>query len=328
MEHRTGWIMTGSDAAPNSDDVRRQALEWVLRLTSGTATTADAVALEQWRAQSRAHRVAFAEANLAWDAMGEAAAGLRPADHAAVAPSRPSRRLLIGGALAAAAAAGAGVAVVNPPLALWPSLGELAADHRTGTGEQRRVELSDLASVQLNTRTSIAVRRGSDRSDQIELVAGEAAIATSGRITVHAGGGRVIAHDARFNMRCDAEMVRVACIEGELTLERHAQRSILRSGHQVAYDGSGIGPVVSADPDAVMAWQRGLLVFRQEPLAAVVAEINRYRPGRIILMTAELGRRPVVATFRIDRLDDVGDRLAAVFGLTARSLPGGIVLLS
>ena len=58
------------------------------------------------------------------------------------------------------------------------------------------------------------------------------------------------------------------------------------------------------------AWQQGLLIFRDVPLARVIDEVNRYRPGRIIVVDPRLGRREVVADFRLDRLDAVVEFVA------------------
>jgi transmembrane sensor len=81
------------------------------------------------------------------------------------------------------------------------------------------------------------------------------------------------------------------------------------------------------DPAAVTAWQHGLVIFRSAPITEVVAEINRYRPGRVILTNAELGRRELNARFRIEDIDRVVGQIEQVFGAHTTTLPGGIVLL-
>ena len=62
-------------------------------------------------------------------------------------------------------------------------------------------------------------------------------------------------------------------------------------------------------------------------LTEAIAEINRYRPGRIILTNAALGARIFNARFRIENIDGVVGQIQQVFGASATSLPGGIVLL-
>src|SRR5262245_36004617 len=123
------------------DALKREAYEWVMRLTSGEATTADAEALHRWRQTSQAHRQAFAEANLLWDKLRPAGAesasrGRAPIQAADLrgASRVTGRRAFLGGALAAGVAS-IGYAVMRPPLDLWPSLPEMTADYRTGIGQ-------------------------------------------------------------------------------------------------------------------------------------------------------------------------------------------------
>ncbi len=142
-----------------------------------------------------------------------------------------------------------------------------------------------------------------------------------------AAQGRTIATSARFNVRYEDSEVCVSCLEGEARVEQAGQIATLRAGEQVVYTAEALGVVTQTDPDVVDAWQRGLLVFRNEPLSTSSMRSTVTGGGRIILTNAELGRRPVLATFRIDRIDEVLPRLQAVFNVKTRALPGGIVLV-
>lgn len=51
------------------------------------------------------------------------------------------------------------------------------------------------------------------------------------------------------------------------------------------------------------AWQRGKLIFEATPLSVVIDEINRYRPGRVVLLNETLSRHPVSGVFDLHRLD-------------------------
>ncbi len=88
-----------------------------------------------------------------------------------------------------------------------------------------------------------------------------------------------------------------------------------------------MGEIAVVDPEVITAWRRGLLIFRRVPLARLIDEVNRYRSGRIVLIDAQLGRRQVVANFRLDRIDEVVDFIAKAMNIPTRSLPGGIVLV-
>lgn len=48
--------------------LQAQAQEWLVRLTSGQATTNDARAYQRWCAQSAAHAAAMAEVSRIWSA--------------------------------------------------------------------------------------------------------------------------------------------------------------------------------------------------------------------------------------------------------------------
>jgi transmembrane sensor len=103
----------------------------------------------------------------------------------------------------------------------------------------------------------------------------------------------------------------------------------LEAGRQASYshDG-GLTLPVAVDPETATAWQAGLLVFQDRPLTDVIEEINRYRPGRIILVNSALGRRLVNGTFHLDRLDEVIAQIRQLFGPSVKYLPGGLVILS
>jgi transmembrane sensor len=317
--------------------VIEQAMAWILRLASGEATVADAEALRQWRAQSPLHRQAFAEAKLLWETLDPATREITQKTRSSgggdvpARYSRPmGRRALIGGALAASFAA-AGYIGSKPPFRLWPSVSELSADYRTTTGEQRQLALADDITLVLNTQTSIGVRSIAPGARAIELISGEAAITAKAGFAsfdVLAASGRTSAAIGRFDVRREGATVCVTCFDGIVQVERDGQSVSVPPGHQTTYDSSGLGKIVPIDVGVVSAWQQGQLVFRHEPLSRVVEEINRYRPGRIILLNERLGERDVVATFHLNRIHDAVEHLARTFGARTRSLPGGVVLLS
>lgn len=327
-------MMTSDPDLADNAALRTQALDWLRRLNSGDATHADVEALDRWRASSPAHAKEFAEATLFWNVLGDAA---RKAERDRAAPKIASesqrtlgrRGFLIGGAALAASAAGA--LVLRPPLELWPSIAELAADYRTSTGERRQIEIGELAAVELNTRTSLDLRAPVAGNAQIELIGGEAAVSTRGgsdrELVVIAGNGRVASREASFNIRKDGSSVSVSCIAGELMVDCRQRTLAVRSGQQVVYDADGPHELTTVDPEAVAAWRRGLLVFRRAPLTQVIEEVNRYRSGRVILVDAALGRRQVVANFRLDRIEDVVDFISKAMSIRTRSLPGGVVLV-
>ncbi|MGY3590566.1 transmembrane sensor [Bradyrhizobium sp. USDA 4341] len=317
--------------------MEREAHAWVRRLTSGDATVEDAEAFQLWRQQSAAHAVAFAKASRLWETVGNAGHNLRydPASLGVLLDGEAkrvmTRRLVLGGGLATAAAA-VGAVTLRPPLELWPSWSELAADYRTGTGEQRKVALSGNVSINLDTRTSIALRPDHGDTSRIELITGQASIATAPQqsrpVTVIASSGQTVATQASFDVRYLGAEVRVTCLGGEVRVEHQGNARTVRERQQIAYDERRMSDIVAIDPAVEAAWQEGLLIFRYTPLPKVVEEVNRYRLGRIFIVNAELNAHLINGRFHIDRIDEVLLQLEQAFGVKAKTLPGGIVLLS
>lgn len=311
--------------------LRREARAWVLRLASGQATEHDGEAFRAWCRQSSEHAHAALQARAVWQ-------GLRPAAqavlrHGADAPrassvaewTHPGRRAFLGGALAA----GAAWLVVDPPMGWWSGWDDWRADYHTGTGERRDIALQGGVRIVLNTQTRIdllASRSGEPLG--IALLAGEAEIRTPTGIEVRAAGGRITTEAARLNVRYVGSRVCVTCLDGSISVDAGAGPArLLLAAQQLTYGPGGASTPVGAAPDDVSAWRDGILMFNNAPLADVVRELNRYRPGRIVITDESLGRRLVVARFTLDRLDEALALIHRVYGASVTRLPGGVVLL-
>lgn len=328
--------------------LREEARIWLGRLALAEVTQMDVQAFKRWQRTSPAHEVAFDEAKRQWHAMKLAIDGGLRADPKAAARYRqlargnpraaqPGRRAFLGAAMSAAAVAGVAV-VAYPPLGLWPAPGAWGADERTATGEQRTLGLAGPVRVTLNTQTSVR-RETSANGDTIgiDLLAGEAAIdlqpepETGGRpFVVTAGAGRSSAQGAsRFQVRhLQGSKVCVTCIEGSVRVAHAAGHKLLQARQQTVYDATSLGGVQAVEPADLSAWRKGELVFRQTPLAQVLDEINRYRPGRVVLMADARRDNAVSGRFSIAVLDEALLQIQHSFDLRARALPGGLLILS
>lgn len=329
----------GGDASHSGfSSLDDEACEWVERFTQGRGSRADVAALKRWMARSPAHAEAFDRIGRTWmslERVGQTLAAKgsvsRRSPHqartAVLGPSGIGRRAFIGGALAASAA-GAVVMAARPPLGLWPSWSELTADFRTNPGEQRQIMLDHQVAIDLNTRSSLAMLSA---GTEAQLIAGEAMISSPPQMTrpftLLAGDGRIIATSARFNVRIDGQAVCVTCVAGGVRVEQRTLTVPLSAGQQVNYSSPGMGQPVIVDPASVTAWQDGIVVFEATPIAKVIEEVNRYRPGRIILANSALGRRLFDARLRIENIGNVVRQIELAFGARATELPGGIVLL-
>jgi len=310
-----------------NDAVVEQAQDWVRRLMSGEATQDDALDLAIWRQADARHERAFVQAARLHKAARQAAADLRREQVMQPAARRGmSRRMVVGGAIAASAAGVAVMAERSGTTRFAPA----PADFTTVKGETRRVELTAGVSAELNTLTRIALRPSAGEG-AFELLTGEAVVTINrpdAPLSIFARDGETTASQARLAMRCLDGEVRVSCLEGAAQVRSAGQAATLSAQHSVTYDQKQMQAPTAIDPEAEAAWRRGLLVFRDQRLGDVIEEINRYRTGRIVIADPRLRNRRVNGAFHTDRIDQVIDQMRLAYGVRATRLPGDVVLVA
>lgn len=308
--------MSSPEATPQ-DRLQSEAQDWLILLTSGRATVADARALRQWCAQSPEHARAFEQSKLLWQQ-------LQPAAERLQAPRHLGRRAFLGGAIAASAA----FLLIRGTVP--GGFSGLGADYITEVGEQRRVDLADGVSLELNTQTRINRRDSVDGARNFELLSGEVEVLTRAQapLKVQAGAGWLSASQARFNLRNIDQSVCITCLDGTLQVDVQGRSIRLESGQQLTYDAGQVSAPRAVDTSAVIAWRQQVLVFNDATLATVIDEINRYRPGMLLLLNSELGKRKVQARFSLDQLAGVALLIRDAYGAKCTELPGGVVVLS
>lgn len=327
-----------NDTSHDPESIRQEAYEWIARCLADGLTPAHVEEVRAWYARSPTHAAAYAEARRVWQALGPVVAAVTVSEGARLrsAPRRSmkdatslARRAFLGSAVAASAAAVGGL-MVRPPLGLWPTLTDLTADFHTGAGERRQLSLGTNLTLELNSKTSIAVHSRTSEAVRLDMFAGETSVSVDGAgppLMVMVETGKVIARQAEFNVRCDENLVSVSCLKGALKVERKNATIGLLAGDQVSYGERGMGAVKAVDAESVTAWRRGLLIFESTPVAQVVAEINRYLPGRIVLLDQDLGLRRMSARLPVAEASKIVAQIEHIFGAKVTSLPGGIILL-
>jgi transmembrane sensor len=309
----------GRDAA-----IVETATAWFVRMTSDLVTAEDRRAFREWCERDPAHPAAYAEAAALWSELGAipdprqrpGARGGAPAATAAARPAgRPSRRpwLRRFGALAA----GLLLAAV---LGLW-SLGgyeRLAADYATAVGERLTVTLADGSVLHLNTDTALAVDVTAEHR-RVRLYRGEAYFAVahdrSRPFEVDAADGIVRAVGTAFDVRRDGEAVTVAVAEGRVEVRRNGppkppgESVLLGPGEGLHYTAGAPSARRRVDVNSLTAWRQGRLVFADRPLRAVVAELDRYRPGAIVFLTSAIAEERFSG---VVSLADTDQALAAI----------------
>ncbi len=201
----------------------------------------------------------------------------------------------------------------------------LLADYRSGVGQRRDVQLADGSLLILNTDSAVDVRFSAGER-KLVLRAGEILVETASRRQARAGAdsrpflveteqGSVQALGTRFTVRRRGDATEVVVLEDAVAV-RAAQAPrrpvTLRAGQRLSFTAADIGPAQAAD-DTAAAWRDGSIVAGDWPLGRLVAELARYRPGRLVC-------DPAVAQLRVSGAFPVGDTDKALAVLAA-SLP-------
>ncbi len=314
------------------DDHRidEEALVWIARETSGEFTQRDRERLRTWLVQSDRHLRAYAEARALWQDL-EGLRGrpvvsdlLLSLDQAQAARGHRRRRQVVAMSLAAS------VLLSLLVLGLYP-VHWWRADHTTTAGERRSISLPDGSTVHLNSQSALAVDY-TQSERRIELLAGEAEFEVSPDrrpFVVEAGPARIQALGADFLVRIETEAITVSVIENTVQVQHsdsYAARTV-SAGRKLRCDGHRLGAIEAADPRRLTAWRRGKLIFESAPLAEVIAEINRHRPGRVVLMSPQLGSHRVSGVFAIDKIDSVLARIEETLPVRSFDLAGRYVVL-
>jgi transmembrane sensor len=215
-----------------------------------------------------------------------------------------------------------------PGLMLW-----MQADHMTATGERRSIQLPDGSQAILNTASAIAIDFNEGRR-RVRLLDGEVFF------DVRPDAQRPFVVAARFSaveVKGTAFSVRSVTAQDTVILKRGAvdvgrpevsrEHARLVPGKMIAATSSSLGSVQDADVKHALAWLDGRITFQEQPFASALDELRRYYSGRVVVAAAQT---PTVSVSGNYRLDDPGiaiRTLAATVGLSAATVPGGILIL-
>lgn len=309
------------------------ASAWLARLQRDDVSEADAQAFGEWLALSAANREAYRHALSIWHEYEAAADAVLTelAEDAQRASARrgPTRRWLAG-AGGAAIAAGLAVAFVAPMLG-QPAMQTYA----TGKGQHQRIKLADGSVVDLDAETRLSVSfSGSAR--RVTLGDGQAIFDVAhdeGRpFTVEASNRIVRVVGTQFDVRNRRGMLSVTVARGKVQVRPFAadpagQARLLTAGDRLEVDRAGVEKLSAVDPQEAFGWRSGRLVYRGEPLANVVADLNHQYVQQIEVSDPELGRTPITGVIVLDDQAAVLARLSLM--LPVRSIPSerGTLLL-
>lgn len=313
-------------AARDETEVRKQAVAWYARLCSGGAGEADHQAWRRWHDAHPDHQRAW----LRIEAMR--AALLRVPSEIAmstlrVGADRLRRRQALRGVLLLASTGALGYLSYRGA-ERRELLQPLLARHRTGVGERRDIMLDDGSLLALNTDSAVDVFY-SDTRRVLRLWSGEILVETAKHrggaadprpFSVETAHGSVTALGTRFIVRQLADATEVTVLDETVALRAadSLRPLLLRAGQRARFTRGDIGAPSIADEGAA-AWRSGKLLVNDRSLAEVLAELSRYRHGRLGCDDAVAGLR-ISGVFPLDDTERALTLLTQAFPLRLRSM--------
>ena len=334
-------------ASMSSEQIDREAAQWLARLDSQPENAALRAQFESWRSADARHAAAYLRLSIAWarmDRLSALSAGPSSIDSDTLrarseryrdATSDKSSNVR-GYKWRRAAIAAGFVLLTLGGLVLFNSFsGETLT---TQVGGFARARLTDGSTVELNTGTRLKVHMD-DEFRRVELLAGEATFSVAHEparpFIVNAGEATVRAVGTRFNVRRRVESVDVLVTEGTVRVARArysggaevANSALVSAGESALIAPTHIdrAPITPALADRALAWHHGSLEFESSTLAEIVAEFNRYNERRIVIDDPDLAAMQIGGRFSATNPDGFVHVLTD-FGIRADITDSEIVL--
>ncbi len=315
------------------NDTIEAAARWFTRLNEARAEAKAIVTRDfrDWIDADPRHAEAFAKVSSLWEAVGHHAAEpeMVTLRQAALADARTAARSrwhltqrlpnLWRHAIAACltvAALGAGTYYLMEPA---------REVYTTQLAERRVVTLADNSRVDVDANSQIAVEF-TKKTRLIHLTHGQAYFQVEKNkarpFIVEANGRRVIATGTAFDVETLGKGVRVTLTEGHVTVRSASDPSTvlakLNPGDQLLDEGDAPPRITRlANVLKATSWRQGKLMFDDEPLPYVLAEMNRYSQIKVAAGDRQVAKLRVSGVFNAGDVTSLIDALKAYYPVEA-----------
>ena len=324
-----------SEAWIKVDDARlASAADWLVRLQSANLTDAEVVEFDAWLEAHPGNAAAY-DRTLGvtlelQDVATEISKGLQPAP--ARRPLSPAARRgwMAAGGLAAAAAL---ALAVMPYSAFAPTPVQTLS---TAKGEHHTFTLADGSTVEMNAGSQLAVTLGRHER-HVTMTQGEAVFdvaADKARpFLIDAGDRTVRVVGTRFDVRRRGDELSVTVERGVVEVrpggDAPGKTFRLHPGQRLdVVEGAHDVRLGAADPAQVESWRTGRLIFRDERLGDLLADLNQQFASPITLADPALAETRVSGVLVLDDQAAVIRRLALLAPVKALPSDDGVLLRS
>jgi transmembrane sensor len=325
-------------------DVYEEVADWYLRLDGERITDSDRSAFAAWLAESDARQRVYTEMASGLDSLMDAAlapsifearlapllAGAQPQETAQAVIPTPRWRFL-----RAAMAAAAGLALI---VGLTFSTVRAGRDRVTAVatpvGATMTVKLDDGSTVYLNTDTRLTYALGAHKRS-LRLERGEAyfevAHDAARPFVVTSGAHTITDIGTAFDVKFIGGVTNLSVTDGVTRVSRASFNPLARPesrdvkagmSAQMAADGS-VTVTSTQSLDTVGAWRTGRLVYRDQPIAEIIADLGRYLSSDLVLATPARGDARFTVVLQVDGEPAMLKRMAQLLPITLVEVRAG-----
>lgn len=291
--------------------LREQAIDWLLKLRDAPDDAQLNVDFNVWISSDTRHAEIYERVRCL---MGDASR-LLSSDPAFIQKASAQKRGL---STATSVSLSVCLAIATGAFFMLDVPLRLQADAISGTGERQTLNLPDGSELMLNADSAVSLAFGPSERRVIVLkgeVFATVAADKARPFVVEANGGTTTALGTAFDVEMAKAGTNVTVLEHSVRVDTADAISIrIEENQKVSYDAEGaISAVETVDPLSIAAWRQGRLVFENRPLSSVIAELERYIPGRIVIAGASVGDRRITGSFDLSNPQAVLRDLTVAF---------------
>ena len=330
--------MANTDQNRDDGQTAEEAARWFAHLQGDAATDGDWLEFEAWLQASPAHARAYERLEALWVDLDYAPVSMELGGRPLVAarrrlPLRPAlqgsgRRVWIGAAAAIAASLAVAVGLGLQPGA---ATGQV---YETPAGQTRDITLADGTHIRLNAASKITVRLGRD-ARRVEMADAEAVfdVAHDARrpFLIGVGDQQVRVVGTEFNLRHRADQVDLTVRRGIVEVRPvdapGAAPTRVTVGQELIHtEGQDLQVLKVADPIQSFAWTNGQLIYKDQPLSDVAADLSRRFSVPVRTADARTAAVRFSGVLVTDNEPDVLRRLAAYAPVRVERTADAIIL--
>lgn len=307
-----------ADKALENQKLQDQALDWFTRFQSGTVSDAERTEFTQWYAKSDKHAGCYDKVESLWESPALDIAAQR------VEQKKSTLKPMMQQAEKITAFSWKPIWAIAASLFLFAIIGpniinaHFNADIVTATGEQKLLKLDDGTQLTLNTESAVDIAL-SEQFRDVTLLDGEIYLDVtkdaSRPFRVHVDDVLVKVLGTRFSVQRKKDSIVVSGHSGQIAVStQNGEPMIITVGERIVVKA---GELFSdkINPNQAFSWANNRFTFDDQPLGDVLAELDRYYYGKIVITNDEVAKMRISGSYSLTDPKKIAHSISRVAGV-------------